>query len=358
MRSLTICILGPVESDKYFGGVATFTESLADGFHLLGHTVRIITDYSIKATTVKGVPIEAVADKPLRRGLALPWKVSKALAAAKPDFVISSLEYGLAIPIVKKKLPNTLFFHYLHAFPALTTGSWLKKILLNRSMKIIQQSVHKMIANSSVTAIISTEIYGIRVDEIISVGLGFDIIENVKPSVEAKQARTILYAGRLAKEKNIPTLIDGMVALHQRLDKNWTMLIAGGGPEKDIIQQKVEQHKLPVKFLGQLKPAELSHYYQTADVFVSMNPHEPFGITYLEALYSQCKIVCPMSGGQIDIVLHYPRQFTLVNPYSPASIADGIHAALQKQRVPVDTDQLIHQYGYEHLAKQLVQLYR
>ena len=100
---MKICIIGPVYTSKYFGGVATFTESLADGFKKIGHEVTIITDFSERDRTINNTKINSVFNKPSRKNLIMPYKIANKILDIKPDLVITSLEYGLANLIIKNK---------------------------------------------------------------------------------------------------------------------------------------------------------------------------------------------------------------------------------------------------------------
>ena len=89
---MKICIIGPVYTSYYFGGVATFTESLADGFAKNNHDVKIITDYSERKFTINGTSILSIFDKPSRKNYKMPKKIAKEILKFNPDLVVSSLE--------------------------------------------------------------------------------------------------------------------------------------------------------------------------------------------------------------------------------------------------------------------------
>jgi len=352
---MRVCITGPVHSDKYFGGVATFTESLADGFKLSGHEVIIVTDYCDKPTTQHGVAIEGMGSKVYRRDPRLVGVIQKAIVDFQPDLLVTSLEYGWVLGRIAKKLPNTLFYHFLHAFPAVTTGSYIKKVLLNGSMKYIAKYAHKMISNSRVTSVVNAEIYGIRVDEIIKIGVSYPFLEKVKPNLE-KEPKTILFAGRLAKEKNIINYIKGLQILNERLNGQFKAYLAGHGPERAYLEEYAKEHNVPVEFLGQLRQKDLLPYYEKSEVFVSLNPHEPFGITYLEAILTQCKTVCPFTGGQLDFIDEFPGYFYQVNPYQPAAIADGVERALAGSLDPAGVQRIYDNYTFQRVADDITRL--
>ena len=354
---MKICLIGPVQSNKYFGGVATFTESLADGFKLLGHEVKIITDYANEPATYKGVPIIKTTDRLLRRSVILPFKIKKAIIEFNPDLIISSLEYGWVLPLIKSKLKSVVCFHYLHAFPAITTGSILKKYLLNYSMKYISNYADQMIANSRLTAVINAELYGIRVDSILNIGVGYEILDRIRSVDKPKNKGTILYAGRLAKEKNIYNFLNALEILKNSFNQDFEAYIAGDGPEKQKIDSFCRRSKIKVRLVGQQNPQELSGYYRSAEIFISLNPHEPFGITFLEALVANCKIVCPFTGGQFDFTSSFKESFTFVNPYSSISIAKGLQLALDLTNDFDNTSIIEAEYTYKNLANKLINLF-
>lgn len=111
----------------------------------------------------------------------------------------------------------------------------------------------------------------------------------------ADSAVLLLYAGRLAREKNLHLLVDML----QELPDRFVLLIAGGGAEEATLRQAAGA-RVPgrVKFLGHVRDRErLADLYANADVFVHPNPREPFGIAPLEAMASGLPLVAPNCGG-------------------------------------------------------------
>ena len=60
--------------------------------------------------------------------------------------------------------------------------------------------------------------------------------------------------------------------------------IVGDGTDRENLQNLAKRLGVNVNFIGKIDPKEIYKYYEDADVFVSLNPHEPYGIVYLEAL--------------------------------------------------------------------------
>jgi alpha-1,6-mannosyltransferase len=108
----------------------------------------------------------------------------------------------------------------------------------------------------------------------------------------------LLYAGRLAPEKNLPLLLDTM----QLLTGNFRLAIAGEGILLSSLRAACEsRHLKNVVFLGHVGDRDvLAEYYANADAFVHPNPREPFGIAPLEAMAAGLALVAPDRGGVIS----------------------------------------------------------
>ena len=105
----------------------------------------------------------------------------------------------------------------------------------------------------------------------------------------------LLYAGRLAVEKNVSLL----PAMMQRLPREYRLLIAGSGTLREELEKQA-QALAPgrVHFLGHVDGRDaLADLYANSDMFVHPNPAEPFGIAPLEAMASGLPLVAPHSGG-------------------------------------------------------------
>jgi alpha-1,6-mannosyltransferase len=112
-------------------------------------------------------------------------------------------------------------------------------------------------------------------------------------------AMLLLYAGRLAPEKNLQLLLDTMTQLEAGAAGEFHLVVAGDGPERAEFERQCNQ-LLPggVCMLGHVGDREmLADIYSCSDVFVHPNPCEPFGIAPLEAMASGLALVAPDEGG-------------------------------------------------------------
>ena len=109
----------------------------------------------------------------------------------------------------------------------------------------------------------------------------------------------MLYAGRLAPEKNLPLLIEMMQVLERDSERDYRLIMVGGGIERERLERMSTQ-QVPGKvcFLDHMTDREqLAEVYASCDLFVHPNPREPFGIAPLEAMASGLPLVGANSGG-------------------------------------------------------------
>jgi alpha-1,6-mannosyltransferase len=113
----------------------------------------------------------------------------------------------------------------------------------------------------------------------------------------------LVYAGRIASEKNLPLLLDTMQELSERSDgERYRLLLVGDGDAKSELMQRAES-ALPgvVHFTAhRADPLALAELLAACDVFAHPNPWEPFGIAPLEAMAAGVPLVAPNSGGVLS----------------------------------------------------------
>lgn len=113
----------------------------------------------------------------------------------------------------------------------------------------------------------------------------------------------LVYAGRLAKEKNLELLFDAMEELLNRpWGERYRLLLVGDGDARQDLQRKAEA-RLPglVHYVGHRSaPPQLANLLAACDVFVHPNPCEPYGIAPLEAMAAGVPLVVPNRGGVLS----------------------------------------------------------
>ena len=109
---------------------------------------------------------------------------------------------------------------------------------------------------------------------------------------------TVLYAGRLTREKGADLLADAFLAARER-DPRLHLALAGGGPEEDALSERLGEH---ATFLGWLEGDALAAAYASADIFLFASRTDTFGQVLLEAQASGLPVVAVGEGGPTSIV--------------------------------------------------------
>jgi glycosyltransferase involved in cell wall biosynthesis/predicted metal-dependent phosphoesterase TrpH len=110
--------------------------------------------------------------------------------------------------------------------------------------------------------------------------------------------RTVLYAGRLTREKGIDLLADAFLAARER-DPRLHLALAGGGPEEGALRERLGDR---ATFLGWLEGDDLARAYASADVFLFASRTDTFGQVVLEAQASGLPVVAVDEGGPTTLI--------------------------------------------------------
>lgn len=173
-----------------------------------------------------------------------------------------------------------------------------------------------------------------------------------------EDSTVLLYAGRLAPEKNLSLLMDTIARLDPAI---YRLAIAGTGILLDSLRRECTTRELRhVAFLGHMTDREsLADYFASADIFIHPNPREPFGIAPLEALSAGLALVAPGAGG----VTSYAN---LSNAWlvdaAPQAFADAVTAVradpVNRARKTAAGRKTAEQHRWPLVTARYLQLYR
>lgn len=337
---MRVYILGPVTTNTYYGGVAVFDEGLADGFRIIGHQVTLLTNQkNAPDATNEGIEIKKINYS----------SISKLLKKDKPDYIITELAYAKYLFGLKNV---GIRVYYLHGFFNQGFYGVIKAKLAVMYQKLLLKNCDITFANSHFTAMVNQDFFGIHTDRVFHVGVKQNFIDKVKINKTVKEENSVLFAARLVEAKR------GMVflkAIRELVKQNVSIhaYIAGDGNEFLTLKKYVEENDLPVTMLGRLSLDELMDYYCRSEVFVSLDPSEPFGIVFAEALICGCKIVSPYTGGQNEIVDTNPLTRSCVDVTRTEDVAEGIARMLSKGKYPHMSEEQINYFSYVRLANEI-----
>lgn len=131
-------------------------------------------------------------------------------------------------------------------------------------------------------------------------------------------------------------------------ENNIRLLIVGEGPEKLLLQNKINESKLQdrIVLLGSKPNNEIQQYYQAADVFINPSYTEGFPRVVIEAMACGLPVIATNAGGTIDIFGSSQKEF-VVN-------REDVNLFREKLIKVLSNDDLIKELGDEnsrHVSK-------
>lgn len=337
MMTKRLLILGPYQS---IGGVSTFVEEIALAFVRQDYEVVVVTFKPLleKTDFPKGIKVIAPwyprskTEKVAYRSIALRLKsllapthwneIRKALTENSYDLVISNLYYSALIGIAKsnKKI------HVIHGFRGFNQKliSLVHSLIANYSNILGSKIADLTISNSYLTAAINRSMFNI--DSHV-VPLGVSLTNTPSLGSEGERTIDILYVGRIVSAKLIPLILRALAVLSKEQDKLFNFSLIGKGVETENLIKLTRELSLEnqVTFHGYLPRAKISEYYTKSRCFISLNPTEPFGLTYLEALAHGVPIVLCRGCG---LSAFFDERCACLVDCQVDSVAEGISKAL------------------------------
>jgi glycosyltransferase involved in cell wall biosynthesis len=209
-------------------------------------------------------------------------------------------------------------------------------------------------------------ISSITSDRLAAIGPARENIEIVPNGIDVKQVRNaplpeqgydVLFAGRLVEHKNVDVLLDAFDGIASEHDA--TLGIVGDGPERERLEAKHESltHADRVEFLGFLDEYEdVVGQMRAADVFASLSTREGFGITFVEAMATDCTVIAADHPDSAADEVIDDAGF-LVDP-TVESLTETLDAALRGERPPTNPVERAQRYDWDAVADQAETAYQ
>lgn len=303
-------------------GVVVSVSSFAHMLKLMGHTVTIFTAHhpqqlpEINEGVYRflSVPVPSRARYPLPLPIAsaevwsaleeLPFDIVHANSPMVLGHVARAMTQRRNLPFIFTY--HTLIEEYGHYLPLPQglTRRWAVRVsreFSNSADHIIAPSEH-----------VAERLRFYRVTKPISViptGIDIDLIDAVPPAdIRARfaipaAAPLLLYAGRLAREKNLPRLMSMLrIVLSEEPDTH--MLLVGGGPfEEEIHTLCAESHLgSRVHMAGFLPREQVFQCMRAADVFVFASLTETQGLVVGEAMACGTPVVAVEAEAECEVI--------------------------------------------------------
>jgi alpha-1,6-mannosyltransferase len=269
--------------------------------------------------------------------------IEEILERERPDIIESSDPYQIgwkAIAVGRSlKIPVVGFYHS-HFPEAYLRGStkFLGRRGTHRAMKLTRAYVRKLYNRFQATLVPSEILagvlfeWGVRNVRTVRLGVNTDIFKpmpddgkSIRASLGiARQQKLLLYVGRLAREKNTPTLLRAFELL-QRRPSEFHLLIIGDGPQRKELR-RLERRAKDVSWIRYCTDsADLARYYRAADLFVHPGVQETFGLVALESQACGTPVVGIRGSYMDQLICHDQESWARAN--SAEALADAIERA-------------------------------
>ena len=193
---------------------------------------------------------------------------------------------------------HTFWEYYVHYVPV---PAFISKVILKYLNKeVIRNSDLVFVANEYVKNYILFSYFGKNYKDldkriiILPLPLNYVFWEDFEMDIdkELKGKRYVMYAGRLAKEKNLFFLIDIFKQM-DLMDGSLRFYICGDGPEKDNLRSYVLKNNLQDKvvFTGYISQELIRRYYKYSQAVLFVSKTETLGLVLLEAMAQKALVI-------------------------------------------------------------------
>lgn len=291
--------------------------------------------------------------------------ISQIIFCIKSFFFINKKNYdlvhahaflpGITIWFLKlfKKVPVIFTVHGVAFNTNLNNFIWrqvekiiLTKILYNAQITVSQDFLKIKNVNKKITYIAN----------------GVDLSRFNKVECQKFKQTTLLFVGRLHKQKNLKTLLSAFGNIKKELTKT-RLLIVGDGPEKPEIENLIKKLKLSetVDLKGEIIGVNLIKLYKSSHLFILPSIYEGQPITLLEAWAAKLPVIVSNSGDCQYLVKNGYNGYLIHNPQSISEIGKLLKLALGNQnlgKLGLAGYNLVKSFSWDSAAQKTLELYK
>ena len=300
----------------YLSGITISIKTLKEGLEKLGHAVFVVGPKYPSHPASKSPVFRLPSIPAPYPGYRIVWpysyKIFKSLKKEKIDIIHAHQPFGVGLAALclarKMKIPfvysfHTLFSRYLHNFHISPKGL-IKWFLVKYLTWFCNQADTVVVGTEMVRRLLVARKVKAKI-VVIPTGIepqtsNAKLQDNFKHQT-SKRTKTLIYTGRLSKEKNVPFLLEAFPEIEKQ-EPNIQMILVGGGPIEEEVRQKAKEISSKIVVTGQKSREEVLEYCQGADVFVYASRTETQGLVITEAKACGLPIVAVFSGALVDVV--------------------------------------------------------
>ena len=311
-------------------GVSFQTSILKKGLEKLGHKVFVLAPsfpgYKDSDKTVfryPSIPNPLSKTYPVGLPLITPGNLKK----INPDIVHTHhpsligqlagiLSDTLSVPLIFTA--HTHYEKYIHQY--FPHGKNITSSILNADLKNLSRKCYRVVCPSTNTERRLKKI-GIKNTVVISSSIESNFFH--KPGRKDYKIPTVVYTGRLEREKNPLFLVSIAKELKKSLP-NFRLLILGDGTLFEDLVSKVHKEKLESNIIlaGEVARDLLPNIYKTCNLFITPSVTEVMPLSIIEAMAAGIPALALKNSQLEDIVIDEETGFLL--PRDPKVIAKKI----------------------------------
>ncbi len=186
--------------------------------------------------------------------------------------------------------------------------------------------------------------------------------ENFSSIRRKPEKNTLLFVGRLSKNKRIDNLIRTVAELKRKIP-DVKLYVAGNDWDGSMESLKKLSRSLGTEknavFLGKVSEPELKKYYSISLFFVSASEYEGFGISVAEAMAAGCVPILNNIGAFRSFVDEGKNGFVLdfSKPKEAAEIAYKVMKRKDLSRIAANAKAAAKKYDWGTITEKIVRLY-
>lgn len=315
----------------FVAGVPISIERLTEGLRKLGHEVVVFAPtYKEQQEEIDTVRYHSLIQG-ICGGVSVPSPIDKRIEEEfkKREFDIIHVHHPMiigktAVYLSKKyNIPMTFTYHtryeqYIHYVMPGKMLSYPKIVrtterLIEGYLKSFFKNCHHIFAPTAGMESYLAENCGYEREKIsvLPTGLADESFQpDQKAALEirnrfgAKECPLFITVSRMAKEKNVPFLLQSVRRFKETYGKDFRFLLVGDGPDRKELEEMARKLGLSgeVFFTGKLENKLLKDYYGAADAFLFASRSETQGIVLLEAFAAKTPVIGVNATGVSDLI--------------------------------------------------------
>lgn len=178
---------------------------------------------------------------------------------------------------------------------------------------------------------------------------------------ELEQKVKLIFLGRLTADKGWEFTINACARLAQIVDMNTlAFLIAGDGPMRPEIAQRLSELTPHVHLLGRVPPEQVPALMANSDIHVTTSEKETRGLTVLEAFATGIPVLAPRAGGVVENIQDGSNGF-LFTPQDAEDFAQKLKRLVDnpylRQEMGRNGRQGLEKYSWDNTVQNLVEIW-